>query len=160
MATRKNKTKTKTMDPRAMTVFEFKSWLLGILEFQEDGWVPNLEQWKTIKSIVENLKETATVVVNQEQNEFYRTNLQPREQIGDMVTHSTTGIGESRPVHVSELRKEELILNPAARPVIQKTGNPTQTIDPVTGKTITSTGTMVKTASVDTSDGNYTSGFE
>ena len=49
---RKQKTKLK-----ARTLEEFKNWLEGLEEFQNDGWIPNAEQWETIKGSIYLIKE-------------------------------------------------------------------------------------------------------
>jgi len=43
MAVKKKKT-------NEISVSEFKSWISGIEDMQEDGWVPNKVQWDKIKS--------------------------------------------------------------------------------------------------------------
>ena len=47
---------------RAISAKELKFWLEGILEFQDDNWVPNREQWKNIQDKIFNLQETPDVV--------------------------------------------------------------------------------------------------
>lgn len=42
---------------KAITIKEIKFWLEGISEFQDAGWVPNSEQWRTIKDKIMSLKE-------------------------------------------------------------------------------------------------------
>jgi len=49
---RKAKSKLK---PR--TLEEFKNWLEGLEEFQDEGWIPNAEQWGTIKGSIYLIKE-------------------------------------------------------------------------------------------------------
>lgn len=40
-----------------ITVSEFKSWISGIEDMQEDDWVPNKSQWDKIKAKIELLTE-------------------------------------------------------------------------------------------------------
>ena len=37
---------------------EFKSWILGFQEFQNEDWHPNYEQWEHIKDSINAIKET------------------------------------------------------------------------------------------------------
>jgi hypothetical protein len=49
MAKKKSKTE--------ISVSEFKSWISGIEDMQEDDWVPNKAQWDKIKAKIELLTE-------------------------------------------------------------------------------------------------------
>ena len=40
-----------------ISVSEFKSWISGIEDMQEDDWVPNKAQWDKIKAKIELLSE-------------------------------------------------------------------------------------------------------
>jgi|694.fasta_scaffold00062_113 hypothetical protein len=51
MAVKKKKT-------NEISVSEFKSWISGIEDMQEDGWVPNKVQWDKIKSKINLLSES------------------------------------------------------------------------------------------------------
>lgn len=42
---------------KKFTVPEFKTWLEGIMQFQNDDWSPNREQWDEIYEKIMNLKE-------------------------------------------------------------------------------------------------------
>jgi len=42
---------------KKFSVSEFQTWLDGIMEFQESGWSPTPEQWKSIYQKIQNLKE-------------------------------------------------------------------------------------------------------
>jgi len=42
---------------KARTLEEFKNWLEGLEEFQDEGWIPNAEQWGTIKGSIYLIKE-------------------------------------------------------------------------------------------------------
>ena len=54
------KLKDKVTKPQ--TVKELKAWLYGILEFQDDKWIPNEQQWKSIKEKLFNLKEDVEII--------------------------------------------------------------------------------------------------
>lgn len=53
--------KKQTTKVKQQSVKEFKAWLAGMLEFQPDGWTPNVEQWKTIQDRINNLQEAEPV---------------------------------------------------------------------------------------------------
>jgi hypothetical protein len=42
---------------KKFTVPEFKTWLEGIMQFQDDDWSPTREQWDEIYDKIMNLKE-------------------------------------------------------------------------------------------------------
>lgn len=42
---------------KKFTVPEFKTWLEGIMQFQDDNWSPNRDQWDEIYEKIMNLKE-------------------------------------------------------------------------------------------------------
>lgn len=54
-------TKRKKHKAKKRTLIEFKTWVEGLSEFQEDGWVPNLEQWEHIKSSIDAITENSPV---------------------------------------------------------------------------------------------------
>lgn len=43
---------------KKLSVSDFKNWLEGVLDFQEEGWTPNLDQWNKILEKVEELDDT------------------------------------------------------------------------------------------------------
>lgn len=53
----KAKTKVKMTIKKDTTITEIQYWLQGILEFGGDGWVPNSDQWETIKEKIMSLVE-------------------------------------------------------------------------------------------------------
>lgn len=54
MAKKKMKAQTSA---RQISPKELKFWLEGILEFQDENWIPNREQWKNIQEKIFNLQE-------------------------------------------------------------------------------------------------------
>lgn len=52
-----SKTKAKLAIKKDTTITEMQYWLQGILEFGGDGWVPNADQWETIKEKIMTLVE-------------------------------------------------------------------------------------------------------
>jgi len=41
---------------RKISMSEFKAWLDGVEEMQPSGWVPNSEQWRTIRDKIETIE--------------------------------------------------------------------------------------------------------
>lgn len=61
------KKKTKAVeDTSPISSKELKFWLKGILEFQSDDWIPNAEQWDSIKNKIFNLEDVAARVTTRE----------------------------------------------------------------------------------------------
>lgn len=59
MTTPKPKTKAKKLAiKKATTITEIKYWLQGIIEFQDSDWVPNAEQWETVKDKIMSLVDS------------------------------------------------------------------------------------------------------
>lgn len=50
-----------------ISVSEFKSWISGIEDMQEDDWVPNKVQWDKIKAKIDLLSEDLVEVPTVEQ---------------------------------------------------------------------------------------------
>ena len=50
-----------------MTIAEFKSWIAGIEDMNEDDWVPNAVQWGKIRSKISLLTEQEADVVEYQQ---------------------------------------------------------------------------------------------
>lgn len=68
----KKKTKRKTkkaLSNEPVTISEFRSWLSGVIEFQESDWTPNEQQWGAILNKINNLVDdnhvTSAVADNQ-----------------------------------------------------------------------------------------------
>lgn len=46
------------MSDKQITIKEFKMWLQGVEEMQEDGWTPDAKQWARIRSKIQAIDET------------------------------------------------------------------------------------------------------
>lgn len=80
------------------TVKDFKMWLLGMTEFQESGWTPNIKQWNTILDKVESLEDNVQYVqsttVNTAPNitnQSYNTNSSPPPSFDISSAHGGVG---------------------------------------------------------------------
>jgi hypothetical protein len=45
-------------EDKKLSVSDFKNWLSGVLDFQDEDWTPNLDQWKKILTKIHELDET------------------------------------------------------------------------------------------------------
>lgn len=131
------KIKKKTA-PTSITVNQIKSWLLGILEFQKEDWVPDSVQWNTIKDRIFALEDTVIEkeVVRQDyypapHKEVYKTSPLPvyPEELPPSLTAAQQGV--------------------TYPPIPVKTGPP-----------IASGLPQIKTPSIDTSTSEYRSPFD
>lgn len=52
-----------------MTVSQFKMWIQGLSEFQEDDWIPNVNQWNLIRERIDLLEEGAVQQVYVQQGQ-------------------------------------------------------------------------------------------
>ena len=75
MVTHSKKTK-QVKSTKPITVQEIKFWLSGILEFQDEGWLPNREQWENIKEKIMSLDETIKEVKVPMQNVLPQQSMQ------------------------------------------------------------------------------------
>lgn len=68
---------------KKFTVPEFKTWLEGIMQFQNEDWSPNREQWEEIYSKIMDLKEP----VNKEKSSLTEAAL---DEINNIVYYHIT----------------------------------------------------------------------
>lgn len=45
---------------KTISVREFRMWLQGVEEMQDDGWTPSPQQWKRIREKVDNIADVPT----------------------------------------------------------------------------------------------------
>jgi len=53
--------KKKVQNESSMSLTEFKSWLNGLMEFQDDTWAPTPEQWRAIVDKIMKLKDSEPI---------------------------------------------------------------------------------------------------
>jgi hypothetical protein len=149
----------KTKLAKNMTISQFKAWLQGIVEFQQAEWVPNKEQWDTIYQKIQTLEDEPQVpkVI-----ERVVHNAAPLPSGTDMALGRPVPAPSAMPAPAAPVPVDrplvQMALNPAARPVIQKTGAEA-VVGEVNGSPVVSSGLSVKTPNIDTSKGDYESGF-
>lgn len=125
---------------KAQTLTEFKAWLSGVEEMQEEGWVPNEQQWELIRERIDRIKEDEP-----KKDQTTQHSAQPRG------THPVA----QQPVDVpmipsvpSAFDKANVREDSTLRAVRKLP--PTMATDP---------SKPVKTPEIDTSKGEYKSGF-
>ena len=154
-----------------LTVSEFQTWLQGIMEFQDSDWSPNKEQWVAIYNKIMNLKEAeGTVRVSAASvreivdgveeilpnfNEPPTVVQQPRqplieEPVNNALVQENVGGGVS-PEPVEIISQEELVTL-SEEEIRQK-------IEQAKKFGGSSVNNPIKTPDIDTSNGNYKSGF-
>ena len=146
---------------KTISIKEFKMWLEGVEEMQEENWTPDARQWKRIREKIEQIEEvTASAPMwappgHRPRGTADESSLPPGMELVfppmNGAPPSTTG-GTTQPV------PSALNVGPA-----QPTGQPVRRASTASGMPVTlSTGdskTPVKTPDVDTSKGNYDSQF-
>lgn len=93
----KNKKKVTDTKQSSMTLVEFKSWLNGLMEFQDENWAPSPEQWRSIIDKIMNLKVEAVEQYSERPSSVRTANTsvdsqQPRtpQQIGSRMSSPAT----------------------------------------------------------------------
>lgn len=71
----------------SISVSEFKSWMSGVEDMQEDDWVPNKQQWERIKSKIELLADDVVTYVA---NYAPSTDIKPVEQFESQRIQTNT----------------------------------------------------------------------
>jgi hypothetical protein len=80
-----------------ITVKEFKDWLGGVLDFQDENWIPNKEQWEKILNKINQLEVNATYNFTKEyddHSENYKPDFSLYPEIKDVS--SQTGSIENK----------------------------------------------------------------
>jgi hypothetical protein len=129
---------------KKITVKEFKMWLQGVEEMQEEGWTPSPTQWKRIRDKIECLFEAAPQPTQGGSPIVYRDAPQVEQQTGLVVSPPPANIRSSVPATAPTYTA------PPAATYTVPPGAPFATGD---GKT------PVRPPMIDTSDGNYKSPF-
>lgn len=134
---------------KRLTIAELKSYVRGWVDLNPEGWSPNEDQWEQLADLIENVKE-GTVV-----NEL------SVEQVSG--TEHGTRLTEERESAMTPIDnmgtsgRFDASANPAHRPQIERVAGG-GVKDEQTG--VISSGIMIKTPNVDTSEAEYKSGFE
>lgn len=123
-------------EQKNISVKEFKMWLEGVEEMQEEGWTPNSTQWVRIRDKIRIIEETT--------GGFVQPQFGPRQQpVGQPPAPAPMPVMQAphqfAPAGMTSLTPPE----PAGRSPL--TGGPT-TIP-------------IKTPDIDTSNGGYRSSF-
>lgn len=137
--------KTRKKKLKAQTLTEFKAWLTGVEEMQDEGWVPNEQQWQLIRERIDQIK----VEEAKKPNTSPQTRQVPasagdvpvaESPALDAIPHVPSSFDRANVTQVEQGSS----LQPRPTPQPHAPANPKE---------------AVRTPDVDTSDGNYKSGF-
>ena len=126
-----------TDNTKKLTIKEFRMWLEGVEEMQEEGWTPNTVQWRRIRDKLNEIDDTPSGVLHRAAAPVSNAQMieppRPPAPSGP-VQFAPPGIGGGVfPTPSAEL---------AQRPFMPET-----------------TGMAVRTPNIDTTGGNYVSAF-
>jgi hypothetical protein len=105
------KASNKTKKPQKMSVSQFKMWIQGLSEFQDDDWVPNVNQWNLIRERIDLLDEEQHTVVHHQGPQYTPSLVQHVTLPATGVTTVPTVIAPSAPV-------QRFPAQPPQRPII------------------------------------------
>lgn len=158
-------------EEKAVTVQELKNWLEGVLDFQEEGWAPNTDQWEKIKKKIFNLEESPKYAWDGDvQMPPERVEPKPKAQEKPKGANPSKVIGnELSDIPITKVQENPDIdrpLNPKKLPpVSNKTQrlsvdqNQSPTIEEMGEGRVVHSGKRITTGNIDTSDGEYHSDF-
>jgi hypothetical protein len=104
------------MEDQKITIKEFKMWLEGVIEMQDDGWTPDPKQWTKILEKIHNInEESGTSKANRgaaREESYYQYHapivhsplMDPSIQIDDSVPQQPIYAGPSRLSHAAPAR--------------------------------------------------------
>jgi len=116
---------------KKITLEQFRAWLEGVEEMQEDAWAPDVRQWAKIRRRIDNIEGTTNVA-------------QPQQVLNAPQYHQP----------VAQVSAFDPIVPPdRPAPVVDMSQNAPIANDP-SGKR------AVKTPDIDTTAGDYNSAFE
>lgn len=118
-----------------ITLDQFRAWLEGVEEMQEDGWTPDVRQWTKIREKIDMIRSQPAPA-----------------QPAPFVPHPAANVPVQQTVPPPSAF-DQVTTQPAPRAPIQLNPDAPIANDP-TGKV------PVKAPDIDTSDGNYKSSFE
>jgi len=121
---------------------EFRAWLQGVEEMQEDDWAPNTTQWKKIREKIDNIAASQQAFVP------YPTH-QPMSQ----------GVIHHQPQPGVLMQDEEGGVIPGPSALDTQLRAPTKNIELNPDAPIAKGQEQVKTPNIDTADGDYKSAF-
>jgi len=60
--------KKRTKKAKEQTLSEFQSYISGVVDFMDDDWVPDVEQWKSIVEMIQTIKVDEPKVIERQVN--------------------------------------------------------------------------------------------
>ena len=129
-----------------LSIDQFRSWLEGVEDMQEEGWVPDERQWRKIRQkidlVIESTPPTAHSVV-------YPPQRMPQQSVSSI------------PVEMEQELEMAPPPGPSALDGMKRPASPAPTIKMDDGAPIArDLKTPAPAKNIDTSNGNYKSSFE
>lgn len=150
-------------DTDKLTIHQFKAWLEGVEEMQEEGWTPSPAQWEKIRSkiaiLCENIEQqqaAAPQVPAVPMASFAQPAAQIQSAPPQFPAHNPRPLDNINPNAVTQqsslteevVQRQRAPAQPRQAPAMQSPNN-SSSGEP-----------QIVTPNIDTSDGNYKSGFE
>lgn len=156
------KKKAARRSTKKITLNEFRAWLEGVEELQADDWSPTYDQWQLIRNKINNIVEEVKEVQVPANVPDVPPPAGPLPTYGGRtVSGDTFGSPGTNPAFVPPAPPmppppmggalDDMEMTPAAQAALN--GKLPSTMVP-------SPDGKIKTPNLDTSDGNFTSGFE
>lgn len=143
--------KRKKKQDTIVTLTEFKAWLTGVIEMQDDDWCPSPAQWIKIRDRIDALAEPEPMWVSPPnppapQNTLLQQNALQPQKYAHPPTQST-----AQPTILDETGNETTLAQPTSQQRLNL---------PSTGPAITGDNGILKSSlPVSGEDGNLTSSF-
>ncbi len=159
MAAKKAPARKRKPSNKKITLNEFHAWLEGVEELQPDGWSPDADQWELIRNKIMNIVEAEPEYIEVPVASPAPAPAPMPQMQSTFVTGDTPNTPGMNPAPApaaftppaSSFGDTQVDMTPEARAALSGKLPAGMTPAP-DGK--------IKTPNVDTSDGNFTSGFE
>lgn len=155
--TSKMATKKKPIKKKERTLAEFRAWLEGVEELQGSNWHPDAEQWRLIRAAIDSIVDDEPEVVYVDSGPAPVHTPPPRDV---PVRHDSAPIHREAP-RPTRPAPEQLMVNSSLPPNVEISPAakaalggklPAGMVPDASGK--------LKTPNIDTTNGDYNSGFE
>lgn len=137
---KKRVTRRKATKNKQVSLLEFRAWLEGVEELQPSDWCPTLDQWKLIRTKIDNIIEPEPEVIVQQV-----VNNSTGVPVRNTVVDNAPPVGVTAPPVIPSSVPAGPVTEPSPEAANMLTGGND-------GKR--------HTPNIDTTDGNYGSSFE
>jgi hypothetical protein len=144
-------TKRTKKSKKLVTLSEFRAWLEGVEELQSVDWCPTSDQWKLIRSKIDSIVETEVEVPVSHPQAPQISQVLPQTPPPGPIPRQGPPPGPSSLPPAGPFIPPDVEISPAAKAMMGGT-SPSQLLPDASGK--------LKTPNIDTTNGDYNSGFE